>query len=198
MLPGYPPKPMVRLAVLASHEGTTLQALINACADQRLAAKLVVVISNNSGSGALKRAHDADIPAQHISGKTHACEDQAVLEACQQAGADWVLLLGYMKKLGEQTLAAYKGRILNTHPALLPKFGGQGYFGRRVHEAVIAAGETQSGASIHVVDYDYDTGPILAQVSVPVLANDTPALLEERVKAAEQRLLVDTISQLDS
>lgn len=188
---------MVRLAVLASHEGTTLQALINACADQRLTAKLVVVISNNSGSGALKRAHDAGIPAQHISGKTHACEDQAVLEACQHAGADWVLLLGYMKKLGAQTLAAYKGRILNTHPALLPKFGGQGYFGRRVHEAVIAAGETQSGASIHIVDYDYDTGPILAQVSVPVLASDTPALLEQRVKAAEQRLLVDTIAQLD-
>ena len=91
---------------------------------------------------------------------------------------------------------AYKSRILNTHPALLPKFGGQGYFGRRVHEAVLAAGETQSGASVHVVDYDYDTGPILAQVTVPVCPADTPAQLEDRVKLAEQRLLVETVATL--
>jgi phosphoribosylglycinamide formyltransferase-1 len=188
---------MVRLAILASHEGTTLQALIDACTEARLDAQLVAVISNNSRSGALRRAAAAGIPTHHISGKTHDCEDRTVLETCQQAQADWVLLLGYMKKLGEQTLAAYKGRILNTHPALLPKFGGQGYFGRRVHEAVIAAGERESGASVHVVDYDYDTGPILAQVRVPVLADDTPALLEDRVKAAEQQLLVATVAKLE-
>ena len=187
---------MVRLAILASHEGTTLQALIDACAEQRLDAQLVAVISNNSASGALRRAKLAGIPTHHISSKTHDCEDSAVLQVCQDAQADWVLLLGYMKKLGVQTLAAYKGRILNTHPALLPKFGGQGYFGRRVHEAVLAAGQTQSGASIHVVDYDYDTGPILAQVTVPVCPADTPAQLEDRVKLAEQRLLVETVATL--
>ena len=189
---------MVKLAVLASHEGTTLQALIDARTDGRLNAKLVTVISNNSGSGALRRAAAAGIATHHISSKTHADEDLAVLAACQQAEADWVLLLGYMKKLGEQTLAAYKGRIINTHPALLPKFGGKGYFGRRVHEAVIAAGETESGATIHVVDYDYDTGPILAQISLQVLPEDTPSTLEARVKAAEQALLVKTVANLEA
>ena len=168
---------MVRLAILASHEGTTLQALIDACAEQRLDAQLVAVISNNSNSGALRRANAAAIPTHHISGKTHDCEDSAVLQACQSAQADWVLLLGYMKKLGAQTLAAYKGRILNTHPALLPKFGGQGYFGRRVHEAVIEAGKPRDG---HSYCRRYDTGSILAQVTVPVAQTDTPALPEER------------------
>ena len=187
---------MVRLAVLASHEGTTLQALIDACAVGHLPAELVAVISNNSGSGALRRAAAANIPTHHISGKTHANEDLAVLTACQQARADWVLLLGYMKKLGEQTLTTYKGRIINTHPALLPKFGGKGYFGSRVHQAVIAAGETESGATVHLVDYDYDTGPILAQTTVQVMTDDTPETLETRVKAAEQALLVKTVSEL--
>ena len=101
-----------------------------------------------------------------------------------------------MKKLGEQTLAAYKGKIINTHPALLPKFGGKGYFGSRVHQALIAAGETDSRSTIHLVDYDYDTGPILAQTTVQVLPDDTPEKLETRVKAAEQALLVKTVGEL--
>ena len=188
---------MVKLAVLASHEGTPLQALIDPCAEDHLHAQTTAVIRNNSGSGALRRAAAAGIPAHHISGKTHADEDLAVLAACQHAQADWVLLLGYMKKLGEQTLAAYKGRIINTHPALLPKFGGRGYFGLRVHQAVIAAGERESGATIHLVDYDYDTGPILAQTRVQVMAHDTPETLETRVKTAEQALLVETVAKLN-
>ena len=104
---------MVRLAILASHEGTTLQALIDACAEQRLDAQLVAVISNNSASGALRRAKLAGIPTHHISSKTHDCEDSAVLQVCQDAQADWVLLLGYMKKLGVQTLAAYKLSLIH-------------------------------------------------------------------------------------
>jgi len=130
---------------------------------------------------------------------THADADQmdyAVLQSLQDADVDWVLLLGYMKKLGKQTLQAYQGRILNTHPALLPKFGGQGYFGRKVHEAVLAAGEQQSGATVHLVDGEYDTGPLMAQVRVPVKSNDTVDTLEARVKTAEQKLLIHTLIEM--
>ena len=101
-----------------------------------------------------------------------------------------------MKRLGPKTLERFRNRIINTHPALLPKFGGQGYYGRRVHEAVIAAGVSESGATVHLVDGDYDTGPILAQVQVPVRPDDTVATLEERVQEAERKLIVTTLTEL--
>lgn len=188
---------MMRLAILSSHEGTTAQAVMDACKDGTLDATVALVVSNNSASGALKRAQQAGSANAHISGKTHAVgEDEALLAALQQAGTDWVLLLGYMKKLGDKTLAAFNGHILNTHPALLPKFGGKGYFGRKVHEAVLEAGEKETGATIHLVDTEYDTGPLLAQVKVPVRSDDTVERLEARVKAAEQKLLINTLAEL--
>ncbi len=189
----------MRLAVLASHEGTTLQAVINACADNIVPAEIGLVMSNNSKAGAIRRAADADIETLHISGKTHPGDDErdrAMLHALQQAEIDWVLLLGYMKKLGPETLSAFNGRILNTHPSLLPKFGGLGYFGRKVHEAVLDAGETESGATVHLVDTEYDTGPVLSQVKVPVRTRDTVEDLENRVKSAEQKLLVQTLIEI--
>lgn len=176
-----------------------MQAVIDACSAHKIDATVALVVSNNSSSGALRRAGLAGVQSQHISSKTHGDDDgadNAMLKACHDQQIDLILLLGYMKKLGPQTLAAYSGKILNTHPALLPKFGGKGYFGLKVHEAVIAAGEVESGASVHFVDTDYDTGPILAQVKVPVEANDDAQSLEERVKVAEQKLLVETLRQL--
>lgn len=187
----------MRLAVLASHEGSTLQAVIDACANGSLDAEVGVVISNNSQSGALRRAREAGIAHAHISGTTHPeGEDQAVLAALKDAQVEWVLLLGYMKKLGPETQSAYAGHIMNTHPALLPKFGGKGFYGRRVHEAVLAAGATESGATVHLVDAEYDTGPLLSQVRVPVQRGDTVDALEARVKHAEQKLLVQTLAEL--
>ena len=106
------------------------------------------------------------------------------------------MLLGYMKKLGTKVINGYAGRIINTHPALLPKYGGQGYFGRSVHEAVLAAGDTVSGATVHLVDAEYDTGPLLSQVREPVHKQDTVDLLEQRVKNAEKKLLVQTLVEL--
>ncbi len=189
----------MNLAVLASHEGTTLQALLDACVNNELAAQVSLVISNNSGCGALRRANQAGVTALHISTKTHGDEngaDSAMCAALCDAEIDWVLLLGYMKKLGGQTLQTFSGRILNTHPSLLPKFGGKGFFGRKVHEAVIAAGESRSGATLHYVDAEYDKGPILAQTHVQVSPGDNAEALEERVKLAEQQLLVSTIARL--
>ena len=192
---------MMRLAVLASHEGSTLQALIDACANSELDAQVVLVISNNSQAGALRRADAAGINRQHISGKTHGSQegaDQATVAALNDAQVDWVLLLGYMKKMGDEVLSQYSGRIINTHPALLPAFGGQGFFGRKVHEAVHAAGVAESGATLHLVGSEYDTGPIIAQITVPVSANDDVDAIEHRVKAAEKKLLLDTLKDISS
>jgi len=190
----------MRLAVLASHEGSTLQALIDACTAKDLDATIALVISNNSQSGAIQRAEQASIPTQHISSKTHDGEagaDEAMVEAIDQASVDWVLLLGYMKKMGGQMLVQYGGRIINTHPALLPKFGGKGFFGRKVHEAVHASGAKESGATLHLVGNDYDTGPVIAQTTVPVMSDDSVDAIEARVKSAERTLLVDTLRSID-
>ena len=192
---------MMRLAVLASHEGSTLQALIDACAAQTLDAEVVLVVSNNSKAGALRRAVAANIDTRHISIKTHGSEaaaNQAIAQALSDTKADWVLLLGYMKKMGEAILRQFSGRIINTHPALLPDFGGQGFFGRKVHEAVHAAGVNETGATLHIVGQDYDTGPIIAQIRVPVLSGDDIDAIELRVKTAERKLLVDTLSQIEA
>src|SRR5262245_42069424 len=191
----------MRIAVLASHEGTVLQAVLDACANDRIRAHVCLVISNNSKAGALRRARSAHIPTAHLSGATHpdaAALDQAITTQLTRTNPDLVLLAGYMKRLGPLTLARFKGRIVNTHPALLPKFGGTGFFGRRVHEAVLAAGDTVSGATVHWVEGDYDKGPIIAQAAVTVDADDTAASLEAKVKRVEIQLLVDTLARLAS
>lgn len=192
---------MTRLAVLASHEGTTLQAILDACANSDLDAEVVLVISNNSRCGALARANSAGVATLHLSSKTHPTDtarDDAMLEALREAAVDWILLLGYMKKLGDKTQRAYSGHVLNTHPALLPKYGGKGFFGRNVHEAVLASGDVETGATVHLVDAAYDTGPLLSQIRIPVNPNDTVQALEARVKIAEQKLLINTMAELIS
>lgn len=190
---------MMRIAALASHGGSILQAVIDACLQGDLPAEVVLVISNNSGAEALTRARRCGIPTLHLSSATHADDealDEAMANALADAGADWVLLAGYMKKLGPRVLAAYRDRIVNTHPALLPKYGGQGYYGRRVHEAVLAAGDSESGASVHLVTDEYDAGPVIAQARVAVHPGDRVEDLENRVKAAERALIVSTLKRL--
>ena len=188
---------MLKLGFLASHTGSNMQAIIDACATGMLAAAPRVVISNNSRSGALTRARQANIAAYHLSERTHgAALGGAILAALRRHEVEVVCLAGYMKKLGAEVLAAYEGRILNIHPALLPKFGGQGMYGIRVHEAVLAAGERESGATIHWVEEEYDQGPLLAQEKVPVKAEDTPETLQQRVLAVEHRLYAATLVRI--
>ena len=189
----------MKLGILASHEGTTLQAVLDAVADGRLPARVAVVVSNNRESGALRRARAAGVPAVHLSSVTHPDPDEldrAIVRTLTDAGADAVLLAGYMKKLGPSVLRAYDGRIVNTHPALLPKFGGKGMYGDRVHEAVLAASEPETGVSVHLVDAEYDTGPVLAQCRVPVLPGDSVATLAARVQAREREFLVDVLAKI--
>jgi phosphoribosylglycinamide formyltransferase 1 len=192
---------MLRIGVLASHEGTTLQCIIDACASGRIDGRVVAVISNNSGSGALRRAAAAGVETFHLSSATHSSGDAldaAICAALQRARADVVFLAGYMKRLGPTTLAAFPARILNTHPALLPKFGGHGMFGDRVFEAVLAAGESESGASVHLVDAEYDTGAVVRQERVPILPGDTLESLKVRVQACEREAVVRTLAAVAS
>lgn len=186
---------------MASHNGSNMQAIVDACNSGALQAKAAVVISNNSGASALSRAKEEGIPRYHLSGKTHpdfALLDEAILGALLRHSVDTVVLAGYMKKLGPRTLSRFNGRILNIHPALLPKFGGKGMYGMHVHEAVIEAGETESGVSIHVVDADYDTGPVIARARVPVEATDTPETLAERVLKREHTFFAETLQRIAS
>jgi len=188
-------------AVLASGEGTTLQAVLDACADGRLPGRVGVVISNNADAGALRRARAAGVPGRHLSAATAGGEsalDQALRDTLRGFGIGQVLLAGYMKRLGPLTLAAFAGRIMNTHPSLLPEFGGQGMFGMNVHRAVLAAGRNSSGATVHWVDENYDTGAVIAQVRVPVEAGDCAESLAARVQAAERELVVAVLRSATS
>lgn len=187
----------MRLAVLASHAGTTLQAIMDAIAGGSLTAEVCLVVSNNSASGALERARVAGIESRHMSHATNGdALDRDLADCLHQSRCDYVVLAGYMKRLGPVTLARFNQRIINTHPSLLPRHGGQGMFGRRVHEAVLAAGDTETGASVHLVTGDYDTGPLLAQRSVPLSSGDTVIDIETKVRAVERPLLIETLAAL--
>ena len=187
----------LRLGALASHGGTNLQAIIDACKSGELNAEVCVVISNNSGARALERARSEGIPAFHLSSITHPQSfDEEICRTFEEHNVDLVLLAGYMRLLGPATLARYRGRVLNSHPALLPKFGGKGMYGSNVHQAVLDAGESVTGVTIHHVDDQYDHGATLAQCEVPVLPSDTLETLEERVKERERRFWVETLSSL--
>ena len=189
----------MNLGFLASHNGSNMQAILDACKSGALSAVSTVIISNNSESGALIRALKEGIPSFHLSGKTHpdpAALDRAILDELLKHEVDVVVLAGYMKRLGPATLRQYRGMVLNIHPALLPKFGGKGMYGIHVHQAVIETGERESGVTIHVVDENYDTGLIVAQERVPVLPEDTPETLAARVLACEHRLFPETLQKI--
>lgn len=191
----------MNIAVLASHEGTTLQAVLDACAAGTIAGRVALVIGNNPASGALRRARAAAVPVLCLSGTTHPdpdALDRAICAALEAHAIDVVLLAGYMKRIGRQTLARFAGRLINTHPALLPKFGGRGMFGAAVHRAVLAAGERLSGASVHLIDGEYDSGPLIAQATVDVREADTADSLAARVQQVERALVVRVLAEIAS
>ncbi len=191
----------MRLGILASHRGSNLQAIIDACAQGTINGRVVLVISNNSDSLALQRARDAGIDALHLSGRTHPDErnlDAAILSALLERQVDLVVTAGYLRKLGRQTLLHFHRRIINTHPSLLPAYGGRGMYGKRIHQAVLEANERKTGITVHYVDADYDTGEIIAQLPVAVNPGDTPQLLESRILEAERPFLIATLAKLIS
>jgi phosphoribosylglycinamide formyltransferase, formyltetrahydrofolate-dependent len=186
----------LHIAIFASHRGTNMQAIIDACKRGDLNGEVCVVISNNLNSQALEKARIAGIPEYHLSNKTHPEEDEldeAICKVLTESGVDIVALAGYMKKLGPEVLKQHKGRILNIHPSLLPKYGGKGMYGIHVHRAVIEAGEKTTGVTIHMVEGEYDTGKIIRQCEIEVLEGDTIDTLSKRVLEKENSFYVETL-----
>jgi len=189
----------MNIAVFASHGGSDLQAIIDGCKNKKINAKVVVVISNNGDSMALQRAKNENIPSYHMSAKKYGCEEalaQEILAVLSKYDVDMIFLAGYMRMLHVSVLKKYNNRIFNIHPALLPKFGGKGMYGMNVHNAVINAGETETGVTIHRVNAEYDSGEIVAQTKVSVIENDTPEILAARVLEREHEFLVEVISDI--
>jgi len=185
-----------RIAILASGGGSNVQALIDHFAGPaRTTGEIVWVGSNREDAGALQRARSAHIAVGVVRDPHDA---NALRAALSDAGADMLVLAGYLKLVPADVVAHFRGRILNVHPALLPAFGGEGMYGRRVHEAVIAAGAKVSGATVHFVDEQYDRGAIAAQWPVRVFADDTAHTVAARVLRVEHQLLPRTVSALSS
>ncbi|PAV11201.1 phosphoribosylglycinamide formyltransferase [Methanosarcina spelaei] len=186
----------LQIAIFASHTGTNMQAIIDACRRGDLNGEVCAVISNNSNSQALEKARTSRVRAYHLSNKTHPEEDEldeAIYKVLTESGTNIVVLAGYMKKIGPKVLKQYKGRILNIHPSLLPKYGGKGMYGSNVHRAVIDAGEKITGVTIHLVEEEYDTGKIIRQCEIEVLESDTIDTLSKRVLEKENSFYVETL-----
>ncbi len=175
----------MRLAVCVSGRGSNLVALVDALSGSPLA-QVVLVLSNRADSQALDRAREHGIPTEVLE---RWAESADWLTRLRRHRVDLVVLAGYLKLVPAPVIAEFRGRILNIHPALLPDFGGPGMYGRRVHEAVLQEGRAESGATVHLVDEEYDRGKILGQARVPVLPEDTPETLAARVLRAEHQLL---------
>ena len=191
--------PRLNLGFLASHGGSAAKHLVAACHAGTLDATPLALVSNNSRSPALAWAREAGLQTAHLSSAKHpdpAALDHAILAFLTTAGVDTLVLSGYMRELGPQVLTHYAGRIINIHPSLLPRHGGRGMYGDRVHEAVLAAGDTESGASVHLVTQGIDEGPVLAQTRVPVLPGDTLDTLKARVQAVEGNLMLRALQDL--
>ena len=181
----------INLAVFASGSGTTLQAIIDSIESKKLDAKISVVISNKPDAYALQRAQKAGIPTYVISSKGKENIDNELFECLKNYDIDLIVLAGYLRMIGDKLLANY--RIINTHPSLLPKFGGKGMHGMNVHQAVIDSKEKISGVTVHFVNNEYDRGNIIRQVEVEVLPDDDAETLSARVQVAEKIQLVQVL-----
>lgn len=188
-----------RIGVLASTRGTDLQAIFEAIQNNTLTGvKVAVVISNVPGCGALEKAKTARVPAVFINpkGKNRETYDQALAAVLDKYTVDLIVLIGYMRILSPWFVRHFPKRIINVHPALLPAFGGKGFFGANVHEAVLHSGATETGCTIHYVDEGCDTGEIILQKKITITPKDTPETLKEKVQALEKEWYPKVIASL--
>ncbi len=181
----------MNIAIFASGRGSNFQAILSAIDAGLLSARITVLISNKSDAGALDIARARKIQTSHLSQKMFPSEEaltEAMLNVLSQQRAELLVLAGYLKKIPLQVVRRYRNRIVNIHPALLPLFGGSGMYGHFVHEAVIASGMKVSGATVHLVDEEYDRGPIVMQKTVEIIQEDTPDLLTAKVLKIEHEI----------
>ena len=184
---------MYNLIVFASGNGSTLQAIIDSINNNCLKAQINLVVSDNPNAYALQRAQNSNIPTYIIQNKKFNDRDLELENVLSKYNIDLIVLAGYLKMIGPKLIEKY--RIINTHPSLLPKYGGKGMHGMNVHKAVIAAKETKSGATIHFVNQEYDKGTIISQTEVKILPSDTAESLSQKVQAAEKIQLINVLNQ---
>lgn len=188
----------MKIAVFVSGGGTNLQAIIDRIKEGELKnVEISIVIASNDSAYALQRASDNNIPSVVMSVKSYASReewDDAVVDKLRESGAELIVLAGYLSLLGPKTVKAFSNRIINIHPALIPSFCGKGMYGIKPHEAALARGVKVSGATVHLVNENYDEGPILLQKCVDILPDDTPEVLQKRImKECEQVILPKAI-----
>jgi len=195
---------MVNILVLVSGGGTNLQALIDAeAAGAFVGARIAAVVSDRSGVYALQRAKAAGIPAfvekpnpDLAKAERRRELSDRILRHCREMKIGLIVYAGFLSILAGDLIEEYSNRMINLHPALLPKFGGEGMYGERVHRAVLSAGEKESGCTVHLVDAGTDTGPILLQRKIPVLPGDTPESLAERIHKEEHFAIVEAVKMM--
>ena len=184
---------MYNLVVFASGNGTTLQSIIDSINSGILQAQIKLVVSNNEDAYALERAKKANIETYIISSKTTEDIDIELEKVLSNYEIDLIVLAGYLRKIGNRLISKYT--IINTHPSLLPKFGGKGMYGMKVHTAVIEAKEPISGVTLHYVNENYDDGDIIKQTKVEILPSDTPETLSQKVQKAEKIQLIEALKE---
>ena len=190
---------MKKIGILVSGKGSNMTAIIDACHSGYLLAEVKIVISSNPSAKALEIANEKNIKTIHFNSFPSQNINEIDVSICKvlhDNKVDIVLLAGFMKKVGPVVLENFEGRILNVHPSLLPKHGGKGLYGMNVHREVISAGDKESGATIHLVNNEYDEGAILAQKSVIVGSKETAESLASKVLEIEHRLYVDTVKKI--
>jgi len=181
----------MNIAVFASGRGSNFQAILNAIDAGLLPARIAVLISNKSDAGAFEIARVRNIPTSHLSLKLFSSEEklaEAMLHVLSEHQTEFIALAGYLKKIPVQIVLQYHNRMVNIHPALLPAFGGAGMYGHYVHEAVIASGVKVSGATVHVVNEEFDRGPIVMQKTIDIDPEDTPDSLAAKVLTVEHEI----------
>lgn len=187
-----------RIGVLASGRGSNLQAIISAIESGRLNCDVAFVLSNNSDAGALEIAKKKNIPALHLSEKKYYKEnfEASLIDLLNQFKPDLIVLAGYMKLVPKGVIEIYKNRIINIHPALLPKYGGKGMYGMNIHRAVFEAGEKESGVTVHLVNEKYDEGKILYQERVDISDCHSAEEIAEKILKVEHRVYPEVIQKI--
>jgi len=189
---------MKKIGILSSHNGSGYVTIDEACKAGQLNAEVVVVISNNSNANVISRAQDRDTPTYVINDKLFPNEnlDKKITDLLMEYNCDYIFLSGYMKKLETKLITTFENRIINSHPALLPNYGGKGMYGRFVHEAVINANEKKSGVTIHFVNEEYDKGEFILQNSLKIEEGCSVEELENNIKELESKSIVEAFQKL--
>lgn len=187
---------MKKLVIFASGSGTNMQAIIDEVEEKRIDAKIAGLIANKPGIKAIERAKKYGIPVSVIMDSDPVSYTAQLEKKLTEWKPDLIVLAGFLKKIPDSIIKAYKNKIINIHPALLPKFGGKGFYGLNVHKAVIESGDKITGCTVHYVNEEYDKGPVISQKKVEVLPSDTPEILAKRVLKAEHQLLPLVIKRI--